>query len=128
MSRRVRATLALVVLGGLAVLLALALAGLPGVDADHGPNAGTVSVLLAHHRHAANAVNGITYDLRATDTLGEELILFAAALGTAVLLRAGRGEQEDDDQGEEQAHESPPTSGALRVVGAVLVGPVLVLG
>jgi multisubunit Na+/H+ antiporter MnhB subunit len=33
----------------------------------------------------------VSYDLRATDTLGEELILFVAALGAAVLLRAGRG-------------------------------------
>jgi multicomponent Na+:H+ antiporter subunit B len=83
-----------------------------------------VPVVLAKERHAANAVNGVTYDLRATDTLGEELILFVAALGAAVLLRAGRGHEKADDEEDD----APPTSGALRVVGAVLVGPVLVLG
>jgi multicomponent Na+:H+ antiporter subunit B len=128
MSRRARAILALVALAGLAVVLGLALGGLPGVGDDHGPNAGSVPVTLAHHRQVANAVNGVTYDLRATDTLGEELILFAAALGTAIVLRAGRGEEDEGEEGEEEDEESPPTSGALRVVGAVLVGPVLVLG
>jgi multicomponent Na+:H+ antiporter subunit B len=123
-SRRARTLLAVTALAGLAVLLALALGGLPGVGDPHGPNARSVPVVLAHERQAANAVNGVTYDLRATDTLGEELILFVAALGAAVLLRAGRSE---DDGGDEE-DDAPPTSGALRVVGAVLVGPVLVLG
>jgi multicomponent Na+:H+ antiporter subunit B len=122
-SRRARTLLAVTALAGLAVLLALALGGLPGVGDPHGPNARSVPVVLAHERQAANAVNGVTYDLRATDTLGEELILFVAALGAAVLLRAGRGERAAD--GEDDA---PPTSSALRVVGAVLDGPVLVLG
>jgi multicomponent Na+:H+ antiporter subunit B len=123
-SRRARTVLAVVALAGLALVLAFALGGLPDVGDPHGPNARSVPVVLAHERQAANAVNGVTYDLRATDTLGEELILFVAALGSAVLLRVGRGERvgggQDDD--------APPTSGALRVVGAVLVGPVLVLG
>jgi multicomponent Na+:H+ antiporter subunit B len=122
-SRRARTLLAVAALAGLALVLAVALHGLPDVGDPHGPNARSVPVVLAHERQAANAVNGVTYDLRATDTLGEELILFVAALGAAVLLRAGRGdEQEGDDD------DMPPTSDALRVVGAVLVGPVLVLG
>jgi multicomponent Na+:H+ antiporter subunit B len=123
-SRRARTVLAVAALAGLALLLALALHGLPGVGDPHGPNARSVPVVLAKERHAANAVNGVTYDLRATDTLGEELILFVAALGAAVLLRAGRGHEKADDEEDD----APPTSGALRVVGAVLVGPVLVLG
>ena len=124
MSRRARTLLAVAALAGLALVLAVALHGLPGVGDPHGPNARSVPVVLAKERHAANAVNGVTYDLRATDTLGEELILFVAALGAAVLLRAGRGEQGGGDTEDD----TPPTSGALRVVGAVLVGPVLVLG
>jgi multicomponent Na+:H+ antiporter subunit B len=104
------------------VRLALALGGRPGVGVPHGPIARSVRVVLAHVRQAANAVNGVTYDLRATDTLGEELILFVAALGAAVLLRAGRGDKPEGDD------DMPPPSDALRVVGAVLVGPVLVLG
>jgi multicomponent Na+:H+ antiporter subunit B len=123
-SRRARTLLAVAALAGLALVLGVALHGLPGVGDPHGPNARSVPVVLAKERQAANAVNGVTYDLRATDTLGEELILFVAALGAAVLLRAGRGEPDADDEEDD----TPPTSGALRVVGAVLVGPVLVLG
>jgi multicomponent Na+:H+ antiporter subunit B len=71
----------------------------------------------------ANAVNGITYDLRGLDTLGEELILFVAALGSAVLLRHRR------EHVKAQARETgPPVPEALRVAGAVLVGPLIVLG
>jgi len=125
-SRPVRSVLGLVALAAVAVALFFALRGLPDLGHGNGPNAHSVPIALAHQRQAANAVNGITYDLRGTDTLGEELILFAAALGTAIILRAGRGEQ--DEEGAEQEDESPPTSGALRVVGAVLVGPALVLG
>jgi multicomponent Na+:H+ antiporter subunit B len=120
--------LVLASLAGLAVVLGLALGGLPGVGDTHGPNARSVPVVLAHERHVANAVNGVTYDLRATDTLGEELILFVAALGSAVLLRVGRSEDDEDGDEDEEDDSAPPTSGALRVVGAVLVGPVLVLG
>jgi multicomponent Na+:H+ antiporter subunit B len=75
-------------------------------------------------RHVANTVNGVTFDLRGLDTLGEELILFVAALGTAVLLRHGRGEEVEEEEDEP----GPATADALRVGGTVLVGPLVVLG
>ncbi|UGS38358.1 MnhB domain-containing protein [Capillimicrobium parvum] len=126
MSRRARALLAVVSLAGLAALLAWAATGLNDVGDPPGPNATRVPLLLAHERQVANAVNGVTYDLRATDTLGEELILFVAALGVAILLRTGPDrEQEAQESDRERGRE---TSSALRVVGAVLVAPVLVLG
>jgi multicomponent Na+:H+ antiporter subunit B len=127
-SRRVRAVLALVALAGLAALAALAVTGLDDVGDPPGPNADDVPVLLAHERKVANAVNGVTYDMRATDTLGEELILFVAAVGAAVLLRAARPQHDDEGSGGEEDERGPSTSGALRVAGAVLVAPVLVLG
>jgi multicomponent Na+:H+ antiporter subunit B len=127
MSRRVRAILALVTLAGLAALAALAVTGLNDVGDPPGPNADDVPVLLAHERKVANTVNGVTYDMRAADTLGEELILFVAAMGAAVLLRAARPEEDEEDE-EEKGEQGPGTSGALRVAGAVLVAPVLVLG
>jgi len=127
-SRRVRAALALVTLAGLAALAALAVIGLDDVGHPPGPNADAVPVLLAHERKVANAVNGVTYDMRASDTLGEELILFVAAIGTAVLLRATRSEASEDRRDEREDERGPGTSGALRFTGAVLVAPVLVLG
>ncbi|MEU6763309.1 MnhB domain-containing protein [Streptomyces sp. NPDC046853] len=43
-------------------------------------------------RRTSNVVASINFDLRAFDTLGEESILFAAVLGTVVLLRQTRDE------------------------------------
>jgi multicomponent Na+:H+ antiporter subunit B len=79
--------------------------------------------VLEHDRHSANAVNGVTYDMRGLDTLGEELILFLAALGSAVLLRHGRGEEVEATK-----EPGPQTTELLRVAGSLLVGPVIVLG
>jgi len=122
-SRRARTVLALAALGALAGLLTWAVTGLPGSGHPPGPNARRVPLLLARERHVANAVNGVTYDLRAADSLGEELILFAAALGAAVLLRT-RGRRRSAGAGEHSA----ATSGALRAFGAALVAPLIVLG
>ncbi|MFF1697783.1 MnhB domain-containing protein [Streptomyces sp. NPDC058257] len=43
-------------------------------------------------RHTSNVIASVNFDLRAFDTLGEESILFAAVLGTVVLLRQTRDE------------------------------------
>jgi multicomponent Na+:H+ antiporter subunit B len=123
MSVRPRAVLALIVLAGLAALAVWAVSDLTPFGTPAGPADAWVRTVV-HQRHSANVVNGITYDLRGFDTLGEELILFVAALGTAMLLRHGRGEEveEEGDEG------GPRIGDTLRVAGAVLVGPVVVLG
>jgi multicomponent Na+:H+ antiporter subunit B len=122
---RPRALLAAGVLAGLAALIVWAVAGITPFGTPSGP-ANAVVRTLAHEREAANAVNGVTFDLRGLDTLGEELILFVAALGAAVLLRHGRGEEVEEEEG--GAEPGPTTANALRVAGTVLVGPLVVLG
>jgi multicomponent Na+:H+ antiporter subunit B len=121
-SRRARTALAAVVLAGLAALAVWAVSGLLPFGTPSGP-ANPLVQTLDHKRQVANAVNGITYDMRGVDTLGEELILFVAALGSAVLLRHRR-----EDVEEEERAAGPPIADALRVAGAVLVGPLIVLG
>jgi multicomponent Na+:H+ antiporter subunit B len=120
--RTVIAALVLTALAGLVVWSVgdLTPFGTPSGDAD------AVARRLVRDRHVANTVNGVTYDLRALDTLGEELILFLAGLGSAVLLRHGRGEEVEEERGDEEA--PPRTADLLRVAGALLVGPVVVLG
>ena len=115
----------------LAVLLVYGLAGLP----DFGDFHGRYGLLLAHvavpERQSTDIVNSITYDYRGVDTMGEEFILFASAIGLVIVLRRMRGErQEGDHEDREQAADRRhrETSVALRVLGLVLVGPVLVLG
>jgi multicomponent Na+:H+ antiporter subunit B len=119
-ARRTLAGVAVVALAGLLVWACTELTPF-GTPAGH---ADAVTRTLEHERHVANAVNGVTYDMRGLDTLGEELILFIAALGSAVLLRHRRGEEVE----EQETEAGPPTPDALRVAGAVLVGPLVVLG
>jgi multicomponent Na+:H+ antiporter subunit B len=121
-SRRTRTALAAVALAGLAALAVWAVSGLLPFGTPSGPANGVVRTLV-HERQVANTVNGVTYDLRGVDTLGEELILFVAALGSAVLLRHRR-----EDVEEEERAAGPPIADALRVAGAVLVCPLIVLG
>ena len=70
-------------------------------------------------RHATNVVSAVVFDYRAIDTLGEELVLFCAVTGMALLLRSTRQEDVGDMR-------DPAQSDALRAVGLAAV-PVVVL-
>ncbi len=54
---------------------------------------GDRAVSAALRQRTANTVSSVNFDQRAFDTLGEESILFAAVMGTLVLLRQVRGER-----------------------------------
>jgi multicomponent Na+:H+ antiporter subunit B len=127
-SRRTRLAVGLVALAGLAALLVWGVGGLPDYGHPRGPYATLAPKIMLDERNVTNAVTGVTFDLRGFDTLGEELILFVAALGAAVLLRAQRSEEAVERAAEAEERRGPETSGALRALGAVLVGPVLLLG
>jgi len=125
-SHQGRRGLFLVAAAGLAALLVHGLAGLPGVGHFHGH----YGLLLAHvavpERQATDIVNSITYDYRGVDTMGEEFILFASAIGLVIVLRQMQGERQDDDRDRDDASESAAdrasqTSAALRVLGLALV-------
>jgi multicomponent Na+:H+ antiporter subunit B len=127
-SRRTRIRLALAalaVLGGLAVA---AVAGLPDFGHPQGPYAAAAVEASLDDRHVTATVGGVTFDVRGIDTLGEELILFCAAIGATVLLRAQRGEREGRAAAERADAARPRMAASLRALGANLVGPVLVLG
>jgi len=128
-SRRVRATVVGAALVALAVVLVWAVAELPRPDAPP-PAVGRLSTSVSvHERHVTDTVAGVTFDLRALDTLGEELILFLAAVGVTVLLRAQRdeGREEEEAGGAEQERRSE-IPGPVRALGAALIGPLLVFG
>jgi len=128
MSRRARLVLGLGSLAALAVLAVWAVGGLPDVGHPRGPYADLAPRIMLDERHVTNTVTGVTFDLRGFDTLGEELILFVAALGAAVLLRAQRDERAEEEAAAAEERRGPETTDALRALGAVLVGPVLLLG
>ncbi|MEW2316392.1 MnhB domain-containing protein [Streptomyces bauhiniae] len=93
MSRRLRAWVLAAGLLGLAALLTTACLRLPGFGGAAHPY-GDRATRAALARHTSNVVAAVNFDQRAFDTLGEESILFAAVLGTVVLLRQTRDERE----------------------------------
>ncbi|HWK27582.1 MAG TPA: MnhB domain-containing protein [Solirubrobacter sp.] len=128
MSPAVRRGVALTALAGLAAALLVACLGLPDFGHPRGPYATAVIPLALDARHVTSVVAAVTFDIRGIDTLGEELILFSAAVGATVLLRSQRGEDDTRAAVERQRALAERTPAPVRRVGAALAGPVLVLG
>jgi multicomponent Na+:H+ antiporter subunit B len=128
-TRRARLWLFAPALAGVVALLVWGLTGLPDVGHYRGPYGKVLAKVAVPERKATNVVSSTTFDYRGFDTLGEEIILFTAALGLVVLLREQRGEEQEPEGEEGEDSRSPPrTSDALRVLGLGLVGPTVVLG
>ncbi|MCA6096597.1 sodium:proton antiporter [Streptomyces sp. SCA3-4] len=107
-------------LAATAALLVTACLRLPHFGGDRHPY-GDRAVRTALLQRTANTVSSVNFDQRALDTLGEESILFAAVLGTVVLLRQTRGEHRVAPQ---PASVAPPLRryGTLVLPVALLVG------
>jgi multicomponent Na+:H+ antiporter subunit B len=110
-------TIFLPALGGLAALLLWAAIGLPSFGHYRGPYGFVVAKTVPAERHMSNVVNGTVFDVRGVDTMGEELILFAAVIGVALLLRQPERRPRSDPERDAVRH-----GGALLVGAAVLVG------
>jgi multicomponent Na+:H+ antiporter subunit B len=91
-TRRVRLLVLALGGAGLAALLVAACLDLPGFGRARHPY-GTRAVHASLARRTANTIASVNFDQRAFDTLGEMTILFAAVLGTVVLLRQSRDEK-----------------------------------
>jgi multicomponent Na+:H+ antiporter subunit B len=129
MSRRARLLLFLPAVAAVGALLVWGLAGLPDFGHYRGPYGKVLAKVAVPERKATDVVSSTTFDYRGFDTLGEEIILFTAALGLVVLLREQRGEEEEPEGEEGEEERNPPrTSDALRILGLGLVGPTVVLG
>ncbi|MFL5895709.1 MAG: MnhB domain-containing protein [Thermoleophilaceae bacterium] len=128
MSARGRLLLFLPSAAGLLFLLVDGLHRLPGFGHYPGPYGTVLNGVGVTERHATNLVTGVNFDYRAFDTLGEEFILFAAALGVVVLLRSLRGEGVAASRGRSEEHDFRGASAALRGTALALVAATLVLG
>src|SRR5919204_6921674 len=113
---------------GLAVLLVWGFAGIPAFGHYRGPYGDLLNAVGVRERHATDVVAAVVLDYRGFDTLGEEFILFASVVGVALLLRAGREEEQIDPSQLARARERPPTTDAVRTLGLALVGPTVLLG
>lgn len=121
MNRPARLGLFLVAGAGLAVVIVLAMARLPGFGGSHHPYR-DASVRAGAAHNSPNVVSSINFDQRGFDTLGEESILVASVIGVSVLLRLADDETERFD----------PASGrvldATRLGGYVILPVTLVVG
>ncbi|TDC40922.1 sodium:proton antiporter [Actinomadura sp. KC345] len=110
---------------GTAVVFTAGVLGLPGFGGPVHPYADR-AVAQAVRQGTSNAVASVTFDQRAFDTLGEEIILLSAAVGAVVLLRVvGR---EAQDGGGARRHGPAEVFDALRIVGYLLLPLTLVAG
>lgn len=128
MSRRAQAIMFLVGAAGLAVLLAWGFAGLPDFGVYRGPYGDILNRVVTDERHVSEVVTAVVFDYRGFDTLGEEFILFASVMGVALLLRAGREEEEHEPHREARARGESPTTDAIRVAGLGMIGPTVLVG
>jgi multicomponent Na+:H+ antiporter subunit B len=126
MTRRVRRAVALAALAVLGAVLVVAVTGLEPFGHYPGPYGDVLARVVPGERHTGQLVAATVFDYRGFDTLGEEMILFAATCGCAALLRVRRRERADGDAARAPARPAP--SFAARALGAALVGPVMVLG
>jgi multicomponent Na+:H+ antiporter subunit B len=109
---------------GAGLLLMLALGDLPRLgDVPH-PYAGR-AVPAALSRDTANVVSSVNFDLRALDTLGEEFVLFAAAVSALLLLRRFHDEEE---LGDEPSYGPRDVWSAVNLVGFALLAPTVMVG
>jgi len=97
-----------------------------------GHYSGVYGLTLEHvalgQRRATDIVSPVTFDYRGVDTLGEEFILFAAAVGCAILLRSQRDEEVTEAASERAAARAEEVRRPVRALAAVLVAPAVVLG
>jgi multicomponent Na+:H+ antiporter subunit B len=128
---RTRKVLFLASAAAFGFLLIWGLLGLPAFGDYRGPYGIVLGQVAVSERQATEVVGATTFDYRGFDTMGEEYILFAAVMGLVILLRELRSERTDEEEEEEEYpvhRRRREASDALRVLGLVLVGPLVLLG
>ncbi|MFL5953390.1 MAG: MnhB domain-containing protein [Gaiellaceae bacterium] len=121
MSRRLRLGVFFAGAAGLGVLLVVGLDDLPPFGDYPGPYGDLIARLSVPQRHIVNTVTAVNFDYRGFDTMGEELLLFAAASATALLLRETR-------QHDLRNAVDAVTSDAVRGLGALAAVVTFVIG
>jgi multicomponent Na+:H+ antiporter subunit B len=120
-TRTVRTAVLAPALLGLAALLAWAVSGLPAFGDYRGPYGYLLNSVVVPLRHTTNVVIGTTFDVRGIDTMGEELMLFAAVLGVMLLLRS-KDRSPQGRRSERLGTDGVRLLGVLMVGGGILVG------
>jgi multicomponent Na+:H+ antiporter subunit B len=120
-SRRARLALFAAAAPALFAFLLWALAGLPDFGHFDGGVGNLLNRVAVHERHTSNVVAAVVFDYRGLDTMGEELILFGAVMGVALLLRSFRSDREGRP-------ELRVESDAIRLGGRLMIPVAFLLG
>ena len=102
--------------------------GIPPLGQYRGPYGDIINAVAVSERHVTNAVSAVNFDYRGFDTMGEEFILFAAVVGSVVLLRQLRDEEKEELKDVKPQRSAPAPSDAVRVLTLGLVGPTVLFG
>jgi multicomponent Na+:H+ antiporter subunit B len=118
---------------GVAAFLALYLwgmTGLPGFGNYAGPYGFVINRIAVAETHATGVVSAVNFEYRGFDTVGEEFILFAAAVGVSTVLRHLRSERERNGGARDDAldRDVPATTEAVRLACLIFVGPTVLIG
>jgi multicomponent Na+:H+ antiporter subunit B len=125
---RTRRAVFLVAACVLIAMLAWGFDGLPKFGSARASLGTSLDQLAVTQRHITDAVTAVNFDYRGFDTLGEEFIFFAAALGITLILRQQPGERPGHVADHATGRAVPPTSDAVRVTGLGLTPPTVVFG
>jgi multicomponent Na+:H+ antiporter subunit B len=123
-----RRAIFLIGVAGFVAFFIWGLLGLPGFGRYPGPYGFIINRIALRQTHATGTVSAINFEYRGFDTVGEEFILFTAAVGVSTVLRKLRGEREGSAVDEAADRDVPPTSGAVRMAALLFTGPLVVLG
>jgi multicomponent Na+:H+ antiporter subunit B len=128
MSDRVRLGVFAAGIAGLLGLMLWGFAGLPDFGDYRGPYGEILNRVAVPERSTTDVVTAVNFDYRGFDTLVEELILFAAVVGVASILRTLHGERTRRPDDDAAGRHVPETSLPVRVTGLGLVAPTVLLG
>ncbi len=104
------------------------LVDLPQFGQYLGPYGKVIVKIAVGQTHATGVVSAVNFDYRGFDTIGEEFILFVAAIGVALVLRQLRREHADTPSDSAEGVSVPPVSDGVRISAIAFIGPVLVMG
>jgi multicomponent Na+:H+ antiporter subunit B len=104
--------------------------GLPGFGDYPGPYGFVINRIAVAQTHATGVVSAINFEYRGFDTVGEEFILFTAAIGVSTVLRHLRRERERRGGGRDEAlgRDVPSTTDAIRLACLLFVAPTVLIG
>jgi multicomponent Na+:H+ antiporter subunit B len=128
MPRTVRLLLFLLSMVGIAAALPFVVASMPPFGAHPLPYGDAINHLAPIQRHVTNMVTAVNFDYRGFDTLGEEIMLFAAVTGTAVLLRSGREDSPTDQPAQAPGRPIRGPSDGLVLAGRLFAPVTIVFG